>query len=854
MKLKLTLLISMLSGTAFADRLGSLPSGADVLLTTQAVAGSFSINASSAAALSTKATLASDRNLLYTQSGTTITLSVTPQGDGVLPSTYSYAYRKTFTIDFTKVSNTDQANFPVVFSMTDPNLATSASGGHVTNASGYDIVFSTMPDCSYLLSWDTETYTASTGNLIAWVKVPTVSASVNTAVYMCYGNSSITTYQGSASSVWSNNYEGVFHLGSAGVTVESSTHALTATNTGVTSTTGQIGTGGGFASGQFMTSGGNSDYLLTSSGTTSGWIKTTANSTYNPMMGKANFGTDRNGYLMTVNTTINKIFEDMCSASAAQQVTGTASVSQSVWHYIVATWNGATINFFIDGVLDNHQTQTVTPVNTATTLHIGSDASQVFTSTSSMDELHLSLTARTTDWILTEYRNQNSPSTFYSVSAESSIYGGKIALINATNGWAAPQTFSSATTTSGPLIVSSNVVLNSTWGTTGQVFTSSAGAAPYWATVTTATARQIAYAGGPSNALTGNPYLTFFSSMNVGSLGTENIIHRGVSPFYVQASTNAMGLEFFDAYEQYANKNMWGAIVEHPNAFPGISIGLMNIYQRDGGHIFVDMTGQSTNNTGTFQVRVADAQNEGTPWMSLQTNATSQTLISDIHKNCSATSPQTQFCFTEPSAVLEATSTTRGFLPPRMTTTQKNAISAPAAGLIVYDVTLATMTFYNGSAWVTMGGAAGPAGSSGASTLAIATGTSTGFSAPGSSPTAVVNLDQSQFSASLQGSATSFVTIAYSTAVITGNITLTSTHSVVMVDASGGARTITLPTAVGISGRIYRIKMISASSQTNTVTVGTTSSQTIDGAATQVLYLQYTDMPVISDGSNWSIL
>ena len=40
------------------------------------------------------------------------------------------------------------------------------------------------------------------------------------------------------------------------------------------------------------------------------------------------------------------------------------------------------------------------------------------------------------------------------------------------------------------------------------------------------------------------------------------------------------------------------------------------------------------------------------------------------------------------SAILSAVSTTKGFLPPAMTTAQKNAIDAPAAGLVVYDLTL----------------------------------------------------------------------------------------------------------------------------------------------------------------------
>jgi hypothetical protein len=53
-----------------------------------------------------------------------------------------------------------------------------------------------------------------------------------------------------------------------------------------------------------------------------------------------------------------------------------------------------------------------------------------------------------------------------------------------------------------------------------------------------------------------------------------------------------------------------------------------------------------------------------------------------------------------PSAQLSVTSTTKGFLPPRMTTTQKNAISTPAAGLQVYDTTLNQMSYYNGTTWI----------------------------------------------------------------------------------------------------------------------------------------------------------
>ncbi len=54
------------------------------------------------------------------------------------------------------------------------------------------------------------------------------------------------------------------------------------------------------------------------------------------------------------------------------------------------------------------------------------------------------------------------------------------------------------------------------------------------------------------------------------------------------------------------------------------------------------------------------------------------------------------------SALLDLTSTTRGLLPPRMTTTQKNAIATPATGLIIYDTTLNLLQIYNGSTWISV--------------------------------------------------------------------------------------------------------------------------------------------------------
>ncbi|MES2774777.1 MAG: hypothetical protein V4722_11370 [Bacteroidota bacterium] len=67
------------------------------------------------------------------------------------------------------------------------------------------------------------------------------------------------------------------------------------------------------------------------------------------------------------------------------------------------------------------------------------------------------------------------------------------------------------------------------------------------------------------------------------------------------------------------------------------------------------------------------------------------------------TSPQS-------SARLDVTSTTSGFLLPRMNSGQRTSIISPVAGLQVYDITTNSIWFYNGSGWTEMTGGGGDAG------------------------------------------------------------------------------------------------------------------------------------------------
>ena len=69
-----------------------------------------------------------------------------------------------------------------------------------------------------------------------------------------------------------------------------------------------------------------------------------------------------------------------------------------------------------------------------------------------------------------------------------------------------------------------------------------------------------------------------------------------------------------------------------------------------------------------------------------------------------------------------------------------------------------------------------------------------------------------------------------------------------------GIVTVTLPTAQLRKGRIYTIKDESGAAASNNITVATEGSETIDGAATDVINVDYESKSYYSDGTNWFIL
>ena len=70
-----------------------------------------------------------------------------------------------------------------------------------------------------------------------------------------------------------------------------------------------------------------------------------------------------------------------------------------------------------------------------------------------------------------------------------------------------------------------------------------------------------------------------------------------------------------------------------------------------------------------------------------------------------------------------------------------------------------------------------------------------------------------------------------------------------LVECTSGTYTVTLPTAVGCVGYQLVIK----NTGSGTITLGTTSSQKIDGQSTQTI-TQYQSLTVVSNGANWILI
>lgn len=348
-----------------------------------------------------------------------------------------WGYRKRLTIDHTKVT-ADLTDFPVLVSLTsDSDLASGAQGN------GNDILF-TSANGTTKLDHEIEQYVASTGQLVAWVRVPSLSSVIDTAIYIYYNNSSCGNQQ-NPTGVWNSSYQAVWHMSeTSGTNINDSTlNGNTGTpNGGVTlDVTGKIVGGDSFDGIDDWTNLGTSSTLsfgANSPFTIEGWVKTTES--YGPIisfrsstdegpvidihLGYDGAATDP-GKLMAL------VRQDAGSSSYARK-TG-PSINDGGWHYFVLTRNaGNTIELFSDGI--SQGTDSGGESGGAITTNIRAFANErrwvqdnYGTADQrwligTLDETRVSNTQRLSAWISACYNNQNSPSTFYALAAKEGPY------------------------------------------------------------------------------------------------------------------------------------------------------------------------------------------------------------------------------------------------------------------------------------------------------------------------------------------------------------------------------------------------------------------------------------------------
>lgn len=326
----------------------------------------------------------------------------------------SWLYRKAITIDYTKVGAGPHTNFPVLINITDANLITEAL------STGNDILF-TSSNGTTKLDHEIESYTSATGALVAWVQIPSLSSSANTVIYMYYGNSAATSQQ-NVTGTWDATFKGVYHLNNSSF-LDATLNNYDGTNTGTIIAAGQIAGGRGFVRSD------GTDYI-----TISGMMSSPPNITLsawaylNSADGNGSevisMG-DKVAIRMNAGSTSGFFFDgsNWNTTSATTNILGG-------WHNLAYTFTsgGTSQKLYIDGTLagTTSYTSTISYTSLGSNTIIGKhgNGGTGYTFDGAIDEVRVSNAVRSAGWILTEYNNQNSPETFYSVGAQTKTFTG----------------------------------------------------------------------------------------------------------------------------------------------------------------------------------------------------------------------------------------------------------------------------------------------------------------------------------------------------------------------------------------------------------------------------------------------
>ena len=330
-----------------------------------------------------------------------------------------FAYCRTLTIQSSQAGGTTLANFAVLVNGT-------LGASRIQSTSCNDVIFTSDSAGTTKVPWEMESCAQSSGTIIAWVGLTSISASVNTNFYVSYDNASISSAQNTgsfaSSNVWDSNFDAVWHLpnGSVLSAADSTSHAnVGAVNSGVTASSGEIDGAASFtgsAPGQDISLSAATSLQITGALTIEAWVNSTNNS-QEMIFGGYQAASSYPGYGLAIGVVSNG---RPCYWSGAKGswVGSSNGVNDGNWHYVVVSvTSGGSVTFYIDGTVSGTPSSAA-PNSYTGVMSIGADSSGGSPFKGAIDELRISSTNRASGWLTACYNNQKSGSSFLTLGSE----------------------------------------------------------------------------------------------------------------------------------------------------------------------------------------------------------------------------------------------------------------------------------------------------------------------------------------------------------------------------------------------------------------------------------------------------
>ena len=315
-----------------------------------------------------------------------------------------------FTIDHTKI-DAELSDFPLLVKL---NSSSSDLFGKA-QSDGDDILF-TASDGTTKLDHEIEKYIDTSGSeqLVAHVRIPTVSATQDTVFYMYYGNSGAVNQQ-NPTGVWDTNYKAVWHLGedalgtgTTGLYEDSTSNSNNGDDyVSATGKTGKMGNGQEFdGSDDYGQAPYHSSLDVTDTLTVAAWVKP-ASEHNGGILEKTVGGTVNTQYLFFLNSGSGARFR-VHKGSTNYTATSDSYPSIAEWTYVVGRYDGAEVSVWVNGEKQPTTAAVASPISSGNGVTlIGHLGSSVYPFNGPIDEVRVSDTPRSDAWIKASYHSQN---------------------------------------------------------------------------------------------------------------------------------------------------------------------------------------------------------------------------------------------------------------------------------------------------------------------------------------------------------------------------------------------------------------------------------------------------------------